>query len=190
MLALHDLNVAPPTLVPATSLIKRRVHVESPCELCAQPAGERHAHLFDVEERTLRCVCTGCRLALTANPTGRYREVPSVTRRVQIDTSHFGAPVGLFFMIRRQNGLILHYPGPAGITEHAISSDSCALELLPDVQALLVDEKAREQWLVGVDRCYELVERLRRNWQGITGGDEARAEVARFFEELAGEAAA
>ncbi len=88
-----------------------------------------------------------------------------------------------------------HYPGPAGTTESTLPVESWKVfaaqhaaiaGMVPDVHALLVDRSngASEHWVVGVDRCFALVERLRRHWRGLTGGPEARAELARFFAEL------
>ncbi|HET6982341.1 MAG TPA: DUF5947 family protein, partial [Myxococcaceae bacterium] len=58
----------------------------------------------------------------------------------------------------------------------------------PDVEALLVRGEPHgerlETFLVPIDACYELTGRVRRLWRGFDGGDEARAELARFFSAL------
>ena len=41
-----------------------------------------------------------------------------------------------------------------------------------------------ECYLLPVDRAYELVGRLRLNWQGFDGGSGARAELAAFFDDV------
>jgi hypothetical protein len=63
--------------------------------------------------------------------------------------------------------------------------------LLPDVEALLVSGgggTTARCWIVPVDRCYELAGRLRRVWRGFDGGTEARAEIARFLDDVAARA--
>jgi hypothetical protein len=42
---------------------------------------------------------------------------------------------------------------------------------------------------VPIDRCYELVGRMRRHWRGFDGGDEVRAQIEVFFAGLGSEAA-
>jgi hypothetical protein len=44
---------------------------------------------------------------------------------------------------------------------------------------------AREHWIVGIDRAYELAGLVRARWRGFTGGDEVRTELTRFFAGLA-----
>ena len=62
--------------------------------------------------------------------------------------------------------------------------------IAPDVEAFVVSrvEGAREHWIVGVHRAYELAGRLRTHWEGFTGGDGVRREIGAFFRSLAEEA--
>ena len=47
---------------------------------------------------------------------------------------------------------------------------------------------AAENFIVPVDRCYELVGLLRRVWRGFDGGSDAHARLAEFFERLRADA--
>lgn len=204
LVELHELQrEAPAQLIPVTDLVRKRAPAEEPCDLCAQPAGAEHVHLLDSERKVLACVCVACRLALTANPTGKYREVPKALARVStLDDAWWkglGLPVGLAFFVLRGDTPIAHYPGPAGTIESALPVEAWSAiaaehpaiaTMAPDVHALLVDRThgESEHWVVGIDRCYALVERVRRQWRGFAGGDEVRVEKRRFFDELAREA--
>ena len=59
----------------------------------------------------------------------------------------------------------------------------------PDTEALLIrgpgpDRQRADCHLVPVDACYELVGQLRRLWRGFDGGQEARDQLAAFFEKV------
>ncbi len=65
---------------------------------------------------------------------------------------------------------------------------------LPDVEAVLVRKPsaprpAYEAVIVPIDACYDLVGRLRLYWRGFSGGDRARGEIERFFNEILARAA-
>jgi hypothetical protein len=212
---LHEVEVAErEVLLPAAQLVRKPAlalattevappgHADTACDLCAQPAGAEHGHLLDVESRAISCACLACKLALSSNPTGRHRAIPTNVHRVDIGAEDvwwrgLGLPVGLAFFVVHDNGsrASAHYPGPAGTTESTLPVESwrafatqhaVIASMESDVHALLVDRSngASEHWVVGIDRCYALVERLRRHWRGLTGGPEARAELGRFFAEL------
>ena len=56
-----------------------------------------------------------------------------------------------------------------------------------DVEALLVrvpDNRDPECYLVPIDACYEFVGRLRMLWRGFDGGQQARAYIDDFFEDI------
>ena len=60
-------------------------------------------------------------------------------------------------------------------------------EIRPDVEALLARvERGRpaEYYLVPIDACYELVGHLRLLWKGFDGGQEARAQLDLFFDQI------
>jgi hypothetical protein len=132
--------------------------------------------------------------------------VPDATswQRLRIPVS-----VAFFFHNAALDRPVALYPSPAGATESEVDPDTwravfgdspLARVLRPDVEALLVRRGGgRDGWrggeadgggedgecyLVPVDRAYELVGRLRLNWQGFDGGSGARAELAAFFDDV------
>jgi hypothetical protein len=117
-------------------------------------------------------------------------------------------PVGLvfFFINSHREQVVTLYPSPAGATESTLPLErwEAVVEaapdlksLLPDVEALLVrtreDRPSGETldtrvdvdhaYIVPIDLCYELVGRLRRNWEGFNGGAAWR-DVNTFFQDL------
>jgi hypothetical protein len=105
-------------------------------------------------------------------------------------------PVGVAFFFHNSplDRTVAFYPGPAGATESELplevwgdiaAANPLVRTLQPDVEALLVRKSdAIETFIVPIDACYELVGRLRRHWKGFDGGDEARSELAEFFDRL------
>lgn len=181
---------------------QREQEEEERCELCGEPLGERHRHLFDPRTRALLCACQGCTL-LFGDPQGRYRAVPAEVRhlpRFVLDDEAWDGlqlPVNLaFFVVSSTAGRPLAlYPSPAGATESQLGLDTwSALEaanpelrsLRPDVQALLCNRigTARDHFLVPIDVCFELVGLVRLHWRGLGGGPEVWAAIAAFFAEL------
>jgi hypothetical protein len=209
ILDLHDL--APPepdpSLVPATRLTanKKKTGAEhTKCDLCGKDTDDRHPHLVDLEGDAVHCACTPCAL-LMENQVTRFRRVPDEVRRVTTANGAdeawraLGIPVGVAFFVKTRGAVRAHYPGAVGAVTAPVSPEAyAALEAthpeLPslgsDVEAFIVNrvEGAREHWIVGVHRAYELAGRLRTRWEGFTGGDGVRAEVASFFRKLAEEA--
>jgi hypothetical protein len=144
-------------------------------------------------------VCQACSLLFNreAASLGRYRLVPD--RRIRlapIDTSPLGVPVGLAFFVPQADGAVLaHYPSPAGATRWEVDAkawrdvvQTCPplSSLVPRVEALLVDtsEGRRVAWIVPIDDCFRLVATVRREWQGLTGGERVRPAIEQFFLEL------
>ena len=171
------------------------------CELCGAPLASTHTHL--AAGRRLVCACEGCAFLLDHGEQGRYLRVPARARslpEVRLGDESWEAlciPIGLAFFLRSstEERVIALYPGPGGATECALSLeawrriqvDNPALEnLLPDVEALLVDRRCgRERCLVvPIDRCYELVGLIRTRWRGLSGGTEVDEAIDAFFETL------
>jgi hypothetical protein len=178
------------------------------CEMCAEPIGEPHQHVVNLESRALMCTCRGCYLLFTAQGAElRYRAVPD--RYLSFPRFRLGAgqydqleiPVGLAFlftnsMLRRT---VAFYPGPAGATESElplaawegiVAANPELTVLLPDVEALLIRGPDAERaelscHLVPIDACYELVGRLRQLWRGFDGGREVHDAMDSFFSDVA-----
>ena len=171
------------------------------CELCGNPAGERHGHVVDVENRSLMCACRPCFLLFTRPDSGggRFRAVPE---RHHHDPAHplakaewerLGIPVGSAFFLRGDDGATTaFYPSPAGATEclldlatwaELVAAHPLLRAAVPEVEAVLIraDEDEVECFLVPVDACYQLVGTVRMYWQGFDGGPEARERIEEFF---------
>jgi hypothetical protein len=172
------------------------------CELCGIEVSPRHPHLLERATRRLLCACPACAL-LFERGDRRYRCVPGAAVRLpalRLDDEAWAAlrlPIELAFFVRRQGGAVAFYPGPAGAVEsalplpawQAIVAANPPLEGLEDeVEALLVNrlDGARDYYRLPIDRCYELVGRLRARWRGISGGAEVSGAVSTFLAALDG----
>lgn len=171
------------------------------CDYCATPLGPEHGHLVDLRERRILCACHPCRIVFEPGGAaqGRYKVVPARYLEVDdfaIDDARWDAlqvPIGLafFFFNSLEKKMVAFYPGPAGATESLLSLaawDALAAEypvfatLQPDVEAVLIDRRARSRCLiVPIDAAYELVGRMRRSWRGFDGGLEAQRQLEAFF---------
>ena len=185
-----------------------RAGADERCEMCAEPIGEQHQHVVDLDSRALMCTCRPCYLLFTAEDAElRYRAVPDRYLSfpdVALDAGQWDEleiPVGLAFFFDNSvlGRTVAFYPGPAGATEselplgawdRVVDAHPALRTLAPDVEALIVrmpDRTAPDGacFLVPIDGCYELVGALRRVWRGFDGGQEARALLDAFFAELA-----
>jgi hypothetical protein len=176
------------------------------CELCGVDLIPEHRHVVDLQRRALCCACQACALLFHRSGAagGRYKTVPQrvlVDPRLRFTEAEWGAlqiPVQLafFFFNSSANRWTGVYPSAAGPVESTLPLDAWngllerhalirALE--PDVEALIAyaprGQQELEAFLVPIDRCYELVARVRTKWKGFDGR-EAREEISRFFEVL------
>jgi Family of unknown function (DUF5947) len=179
------------------------------CEMCAEPIPDAHQHVVDLESRSLLCTCRPCYLLFTDSTAHlRYRSVPD--RFLSFEPFELGQaqwddleiPVGLafFFFNSGLGRTAAFYPSPAGATESELPLDAWATVeaanpalavLAPDTEALLIrapgpDRARADCHLVPIDACYELVGRLRRVWKGFDGGQDARKQLAEFFDRVDG----
>ena len=179
---------------------------EERCQLCASPIDETHPHLVRLDTRALLCCCPACHLLFGQKGAGggKFRAVPQryLHQPVQLSLADWEAlqiPVRMAFLFHNSTlgKIVAFYPSPAGATESLLSLEAwrevearapLVAEMEPDVEALLVRGEPHgerlETFLVPIDTCYELTGRVRRLWRGFDGGDEARAELARFFAAL------
>jgi Family of unknown function (DUF5947) len=176
------------------------------CELCGEQVRAEHAHMVDLQHRSIVCACQACALLFT-RPGGRYATVPD---RVRIDPAapltlaewaELQIPVGIaFFFYNSDLGrVVASYPSPAGVTEceldlgawDRLAGDHPLLgALAPDVEAILVsggsprEHGPIETFLVPVDICYSLAGALRLDWKGFDGGDEVRQRLSDLLARL------
>ena len=179
------------------------------CEMCAEPIGDDHPHVVNLESRALMCTCRGCYLLFTAdNAELKYRAVPDRYRSFpsfRLGPGQWDAlqiPVGLaFFFVNSVLGrTVCFYPGPAGAAESELPLDAWEQitvdnpelgTVAPDVEALIVrvtPSAPAQCFLVPIDACYELVGQLRRVWRGFDGGQQARTQIEDFFTTVAARA--
>lgn len=175
------------------------------CDLCAKPIGPTHWHLVDLRERSLRCACRPCSLLFEKDGAGgtNFRLVPDRVVELEdfklneLDWLALRIPVDLafFFFNSTTERIVALYPGPMGATESLLPLDHwnrmerenpALSDLLPDVEALLVDrtQGRRQGWIVPIDVCYELVALFRTQWKGLSGGGEVWRAIAEFFDDL------
>ena len=191
----------------APSIMPHRIE-RSRCERCGAPIGASHYHHVDVASRRLSCSCRACWLtsgahgrdgALRAVPN-RYLAGPSLAL-TESQWSALEIPVATaFFMFNSAIGrTIAFYPSPAGATESALSLEAWrdvehanpwVRTAAPDVEAVLVRKERSpasgyQAFIVPIDACYDLVGRIRLHWSGLDGGETVRAEIDRFFDDLA-----
>ena len=181
---------------------------ESRCQVCALALeAHPHAHVVDLERRSLLCACEPC-AALARAGAARYRLVPTrvlsdpafVLDRAQWDALRIPVRLAFIFFNTPEDRWVAFYPSPAGAAESALSLDGfralaarsplvAAIE--PDVEALLVRghaDGAFDAFLVSIETCYRLVGQVRLHWKGIHGGDRAWREIAAFFAGLRAQA--
>jgi hypothetical protein len=170
------------------------------CDLCSANVPDEHEHLLDVAGRRVQCACQACAILFDGQAVKKYRRIPRrcdhLTDFELSDTAwhSLGVPIHLAFFVKSTpaGGVVAVYPSPAGATESSVppgawqslTADNPVLaELLPDVEALLVNRvgTAREHYRVGIDECYRLAGLIRVHWQGFTGGAALWDEIARYF---------
>ena len=178
------------------------------CEICAAAIDEDgHRHVVDLTDRRLLCACGACVIAFSfsGDAPGRLRSVPERVRALpegslgDDDLAALGVPVGLAFIFRPSTDgrCVAVYPSPAGPTEAELpgealralaAKNAIVREMEDDVEALLVRRRRdgrRDCFVVPIDVCYSLTALVRERWEGIDGGDAARAALDAFFDSLA-----
>jgi hypothetical protein len=173
----------------------RRAEAGDHCGLCRAPVPAQHRHLYDVQAREVMCACQACALLFQQQvaSNGHFRLVPQ--RRLRLpafSTAALGVPVGLAFFVRHGDGVVAHYPSPAGATEWEADPDAWRQvvaarpeleQLEPELEALVVNTARgwSEHWIVPIDDCFRLVAVVRREWRGLSGGSTVWPAVAAFF---------
>jgi hypothetical protein len=180
--------------------------------MCAEPMGDEHGHVVDVEQRGLMCTCRACTLLFTkSEAAGRYRAVPDrvlvdpTARLTAVTWDGLQIPVAMAFFLRSSasDSVAAFYPSPAGATECLLDLDAWArlVDEQPllavaevDVEGVIIRElpsgvtpggtRDFECFVVPIDACYELVGRVRRSWKGFDGGADAHRDIEEFFARL------
>jgi hypothetical protein len=175
------------------------------CEMCGESITDEHSHVVNIESRSLLCTCRPCYLLFTREGAGRgnFRSVPDRYladpdfQLTEARWEELQVPVAMafFFYNSLLGRIVAQYPSPAGATESlldlsawaAIAAENpLAAALEPDVEALIVhrNDDGNESYLVPIDKCYELVGRVRMHWTGFDGGPEARRDISEFFADV------
>jgi Family of unknown function (DUF5947) len=171
------------------------------CDLCGIGIPDDHRHLLHLTERRIVCSCESC-WAMRAGE-GDYRPAGNRTLWLpDLDVpddlwASFQIPIGLaFFMDSTVTACVVAlYPSPGGATESELHFDSWSrmralnpvLEALePDIEGLVVNRLSDPPAyaIAPIDKCYELTGTIKAHWEGISGGSEVEAAVARFFDGL------
>jgi hypothetical protein len=175
------------------------------CEMCAEPVGDGHSHVVNLDSRNILCTCRACYLLFTHQGAagGRYRAVPDRYLHdpsfklddVQWEALQIPVRVAFFFDNSAMGQVVAFYPSPAGATESllpleawadVVAANPALTDLAPDVEALLVQRTGEgfECFLIPIDACYELVGLVRMHWKGFDGGQEAWEAIDGFFDRL------
>jgi hypothetical protein len=184
------------------------------CEMCAEPIGEVHGHVANLEDRHILCTCRPCMLLFTHagagterrptdgadSPIRRFQAVPERYRydpdfaMSEGDWDELAIPVRMAFFFRNtgMGRTVAFYPSPAGATESELSLDAwvrilAANPAVADVQPdveALLIDRKSGAYLVPIDVCYELVGLVRLYWKGFDGGEEAWSAINGFFAAL------
>ncbi|WP_433236695.1 DUF5947 family protein [Streptosporangium sp. CA-135522] len=179
--------------------------VEERCEMCAEPIGAEHDHVVNVETRALTCACRNCYLLFTVEGAAmgrflavpdRYLYAPSLALS-PAEWEELQIPVRMAFFFRNSalGRTVAFYPSPGGATEselpletweRVMAANPALADVLPDVEALLVDrrEDGFVCHLVPIAACYELVGLVRLRWKGFDGGREVWQAIDAFFADL------
>jgi hypothetical protein len=189
--------------VPGATREKPRAAPGEACEMCAEPVGDGHSHVVNLDSRQILCTCRACWLLFTHQGAagGRYRAVPDRylhdpefrLGEAQWEELQIPVRVAFFFDNSDLDRVAAFYPSPAGATESLLPLEAWAgvvaanpvmTDLAPDVEALLVRRAGDgfECYLVPIDACYELVGLVRMHWKGFDGGQEAWEAIDGFFD--------
>ena len=178
----------------------RRQTAHLRCELCGVSLAGQHWHAVNTETRRLLCTCAQCADSTQAQSIRAVstRYVHDGAMRISVEQwAALEIPVDLafFFFNGALGRFIVSYPGPSGVVESAlpleqwqalIDAHPWLRHLDADVEAVIARRTTHgyECFVIPVDRCYELVGRIRTTWSGVSGGDTVRREVEMFFTDV------
>ena len=193
------------TVLATLRRFRRPVPAEERCELCAVGLASNHRHLLEMSNARIVCACDPCALRFQDVAGGRFKSIPREIRlmaQFQLTDAEWDSlalPINLaFFSYSTPHEKVKAvYPSPAGATESLlplpawesiVSNNPALAQMVPDVEALLVNRVGtkRVYYLVPIDVCFELVGLIRVHWRGLSGGDLAWTEIEKFFDRLNG----
>src|SRR6187401_3094404 len=100
---------------------RKRPDIER-CDMCAIEVPPHHHHLVDPKGQ-LRCACRACGFLFDpANRAGWKRVEPlveAITPPSDVVWAMLDVPVGIAFVVRNPDSLIIRYPSPAGLAQGA-----------------------------------------------------------------------
>lgn len=167
------------------------------CEICRTRLSGGHAHLLELANEELRCVCGAC---VDRHPSSEFRAVRPMKEPLsgfdmpEALWSTFQIPVDLAFFVRGDKSVSARFPSPAGLTRSEIDEQAFEdLERLnpavttfePHVDALLINRIGgkRQAWRISIDHCYALAGTIRKSWRGLSGGTEVWTIIGDYFSE-------
>jgi len=181
----------------------RKPEAADRCDMCGTALLQRHQHLIDPSSRRLFCTCDACATLFYGTGETKLKRVPRGARRLEdfhLPDGQWDSlliPIGLAFFLESSvdQRVRAFYPSPGGATESLLSLEAwievvadnpMLADMNADVEALLVNrlDGCAEYYLAPIDKCYELVGKIRRNWHGLSGGEEMWSKVREFFAEL------
>jgi hypothetical protein len=175
------------------------------CEMCSEVIPTNHRHLLELSNRAVICACQACALLFGDEGAGggKYRLIPRrylALPDFQMSDEQWDdlmIPVNIVYIFQHSAAqrVMAYYPSPAGATKslldlegwESLTSSNPILNVMePDVEALLINRvrDAREQYIVPIDACYQLVGLIRLSWKGLSGGEEAWQAIGTFFADV------
>jgi hypothetical protein len=173
------------------------------CEFCSVGLSTEHRHVLEISKNRIVCSCDPCALRFQDVVDGRFKLIPRDVWHLpefslsDAEWESLALPISLafFFYSAAEQKMKAMYPSPAGATESLLplaawfsiaKKNSALSSMKSDVEALLVNRvrTEREQYIVPIDVCFELVGLIRVHWRGLSGGDEVWQQIEKFFARL------
>ncbi|HEY4265664.1 MAG TPA: DUF5947 family protein [Micropepsaceae bacterium] len=168
------------------------------CELCRARLASQHSHLLETRVGQVRCACGACSERYGTPEEGF---LPVNSRKDKLTDfalsdgqwDAFQIPIDLAFLVRRSDGLVALYPGPAGIIQAETNREAWTdlteanpllRDLAPEVEALAINRVhgRRDAWRLSIDHCFSLAGTLRKEWHGLSGGPKVWEEIEHYFD--------
>lgn len=159
--------------------------------------------MLESASRKIACSCDACTLTFVPVVEGRFKVIPRDPRALpdfkmsDAEWESLSLPIGLAFFFYNTPGqkMVAMYPSPAGATEsllpltaweNLVANNPQLKDLETDVEALLINrvKEKRENFIVPIDKCFELVGTIRLHWKGFSGGEDVWREIDKFFAAL------